>query len=174
MNKKELREKYKKIRKRITDKEEKSLIISNTLFKLEEFCKANVVGIYSSLSEEVDTKCIIEYCLKYNKKIAFPKVENSEMRFYYINNINDLNRVGSFGIMEPEGNNLAEDIEIMIVPGICFDRQNNRIGFGGGYYDKYLSKNRDIFKIGICFREQITEKIETNETDIKMDIIITD
>lgn len=174
MEKEEQRKKFKKIRQNIENKDEKSLAISNKVFLLKRFKESKSIGIYSSLPEEVSTKYIINYCLKNNKKIAFPKVEDDEIRFYYIENIDGLNNIGSFGILEPEGNKLAEDIELMIVPGICFDKQNNRIGFGKGYYDKYFQRNNNIFKIGICFKEQLTEALKTDDNDIKMDIIITD
>ena len=61
----------------------------------------------------------------------------------------------------------------MIIPGICFDKSKNRIGYGKGYYDKYLS-NTNIKKIGLCYEEQITKEIKSDKTDIRLDYLITE
>ena len=63
-------------------------------------------------------------------------------------------------------------IDLIIVPGVGFDQNNNRLGYGKGFYDHFL-KNKNIFKIGICFKEQLLDEIPVNEYDIKMDLIIT-
>ena len=72
-----------------------------------------------------------------------------------------------------EENDYEGKIDLIIVPGICFDKANNRLGFGKGYYDKYLA-NKNIKKFGICFKEQLLDDIPTDNNDIKMDLIITD
>lgn len=173
MNKIELRNKYKLIRKNISNKEEKSDIIINKILNLKEYKSAKTVALYYSLIDEVNTLKLIEKSLK-EKITLLPRVINdNEMTFFLIENINDL-EVGSFNIKEPTTNIEMNNIDLMIIPGICFDKNRNRIGFGKGYYDKYLC-NHDIYKIGICFDEQIFPKmIESNINDIKMDLIITE
>ena len=180
MNKIYLRKRFKFIRKQIKNKDEKSKTISKKVIENKAFLESNNIGIYSSLDDEVDTKYIIKYCLENNKKIAFPKIEGDEMNFYYIDSINELKNA-SYGIKEPDTKEIANYLDLIIVPGICFDKEMNRIGFGKGYYDKYLSKmnnnnyNKNIYKIGICFKEQLLEKeiIDASKDDIKMDMIIT-
>ena len=75
--------------------------------------------------------------------------------------------------MEPIGNSYHSNIDLIIVPGVSFDNFFNRLGFGMGYYDKYLSKS-NIYKIGLCFSEQMVSSLPTQKHDIKMDMIITE
>jgi len=99
------------------------------------------------------------------------------MNFYQISSVDDLKHKNNFGILEPNSNTLInpKDIDLMIVPGICFDLYNNRLGFGLGYYDKYLSnKQIHAYVLGICFEDQVLmdERIETNKYDVKVNKLI--
>lgn len=175
---KEIKRKYyKNVRKKIVNKEEKSDIIFNNIIKTDEYKNSNVIGIYKSLLNEVNTDKLINYSLINKKIVCLPKVEGNNMNFYRINYINEPLVKSSFNVFEPlskDVNRIDKDlIDLIIIPGICFDSNFNRLGFGKGYYDKYL-ENTNIKKIGICFNEQITNDLPTNEYDEKMDIIITD
>ena len=75
--------------------------------------------------------------------------------------------------MEPIGEEYTGNIDLIIVPGVIFDREKNRLGYGKGYYDRYLS-NKDIYKIGICFSDQVIDLLPSESHDIKMNIIITE
>lgn len=180
MDKKELRRKYILIRKNIAQRQLKSDKIFEKIIETDIFKKAKVIALYASKGEEVDTKRIAEYAINLNKTIAFPKTyEAGMMKFYRIDTLNDLEYSNSFKLYEPRESleNLINksDIELMIIPGVCFDEFNNRIGFGKGYYDRYLYGCDKIYKMGICFSEQITdEKILVNELDVKMNYIISD
>lgn len=176
INKTELRTKYKTLRKNIQDKENKSLIITNKIINHPKFKIAQTIAIYMNNDDEVITKYIIEECFNQNKKVCIPKVIGPhEMNFFYIAK-NEKLELSKFNILEPNNYNLVlkEDIELMIVPGICFDQNGGRIGYGKGFYDNYLN-NINPYKIGICFKEQllINESIELSENDIKMNEIIT-
>lgn len=180
MNKKELRKQYLKLRKTIYDKELKSKEIINKIISLDKYKKAKIIALYNSHEDEVNTQDLIKYSLENNKIVALPRVINkTEMNFYKITSLDELER-GTFGICEPieKEDNLVQpnEIDLMIVPGICFDRNKNRIGFGGGYYDRYLSKRKDIFKIGVCFEKQLVSdnEIEVRENDVKMNIVMTE
>lgn len=175
MNKIELRKKYLLIRKSIINKEEKSDIIFNKLISSDEYKKSHVIALYYSLKSEVNTLKLIEYSLKKNKIVLLPKVIEDYMIFYKIESLNSLNK-SNFGIMEPCSGIIFDknNIDLIVVPGVCFDIYLNRIGFGKGYYDKYLTNYNGI-SIGICFQEQIDdEKITSDKTDIKLKKIITD
>jgi 5-formyltetrahydrofolate cyclo-ligase len=172
MNKKELREKYISIRKNITNKEDKSNIIFNSIINDKDYINSKVIGIYKSLSNEVNTDRLIEYSLSIGKVVVLPKIDKDNMNFYLIDN-NTKYIKSSFGVEEPISNTVITDIDLFIIPGVVFDKFLNRIGFGKGYYDKYLD-NSDSIKIGICFEEQITNSIKTDSNDIKMNKIITD
>ncbi len=174
MNKQILRNKYLKIRKNINNKKELDDKIFNKVITLKEYKESNLVLTYASLKDEVDTFKIIEYSLKNGKKVAAPKCEEDIIKFYYISSLNDLSK-GKFNILEPITNNLVTDFEnsICIVPGVAFDKKNNRIGYGKGFYDKFL-KNYNGTKVGLTYRKCICEEIDNESTDIKMDRIIFD
>lgn len=133
MNKENLRKKYLELRKNIclSNKDKYNKEIFNRIIKLEEYLNSNLILTYVSLKDEVDTKGLIEYSLKLGKKVAVPKCIDKEMKFYLINSLFDL-REGNYGILEPIGEDIVNDFSnsICIVPGICFDKECNRIGYG--------------------------------------------
>ena len=172
MDKQELRKIMLDKRKRINNKEELSNIIINKIISLDIYKEANVIAIYNSLDNEVNTKDLINKSI-INKKVLLPKIVNNKIVFIKINK--DTNYTKSkIGVIEPIGNVYSDKIDLIIVPGVSFDRKLNRLGFGKGYYDKFLSNNNNIFKIGVCFDEQIINKLPTESHDIKMNLVITD
>ena len=173
MDKIELRKKYINIRKNILDKKEKSEAIFNRIIQREEYKHSKIIGLYKNLPSEVDTNGLIEYSL-HSKIVLLPKVNGNDIEFYRI--LDNCNYIKSdFGIYEPNNKEVYNGIiDLLLVPGICFDKNKDRIGFGKGYYDRFLY-NKSIKTIGICFDEQITDEvIETSEYDKKLDMIITD
>ena len=172
MNKQILRNKYKEIRKNIKDKEEQANIIFNKVINLEEYKQNNLILTYVSLKDEADTIKLIEHSLEIGKQIAVPKCEGDDIVFYYISGFEDLQE-GKFGILEPNTKEKVNDFtnSICIVPGIVFDKQNNRIGYGRGFYDRFLEKYKGV-KIGLTYKECICDKIDTDINDIKMDKVI--
>lgn len=174
MNKQILRNKYKEIRKNIKNKEVLDNNIFNKIIESKEYKQANLILIYVSLKDEVDTLELIEYSLRIGKKVAVPKCEGDNIVFYNINTLDDL-KEGSFKILEPITNEVIANFDdsISIIPGIAFDKENNRIGYGRGFYDRFLEEYNGI-KIGLTYRECICDKIDTDINDIKMDIVITD
>lgn len=172
MNKKEFRKKYLDVRKNITDKLEKSFTIQNKLLEILKPYK--VIGVYVSMKDEVSTDELINNLLHQSKIVVVPKVEGKEIKFYQIESLDELKPQGKYQIREPYNQKLfLDNIDTIVVPGICFDKKNNRLGYGGGYFDRYL-KDKNIYKIGICFEEQITDELSINENDIKMNAVITD
>jgi len=180
MNKKELRKQYLELRKTILNRDSKSKKVTDKIIFFDKYKEAKVIALYNSLEDEVSTQYLIKHSMENNKIVVLPKVINkNEMNFYKITSLDGLER-GAFGIKEPvddEDNLVRPDgIDLMIVPGVCFDRDKNRIGFGRGYYDTYLFNENNILKIGICFDEQLLkdEYIEVEDNDIKMDVVVTD
>ncbi len=176
MNKEELRKKFKIIRDNINNRDKKSSEIIKRLINTKEYQKSKVIALYSNISSEVETKELIKISLE-NKKVVLPKInKDNTMDFYEIKCLKDL-EIGAFNIKEPKVKNKKpikkEEIDLMIIPGICFDKNKNRIGYGKGYYDKYLS-NTNIKKIGLCYEEQITKEIKSDKTDISLDYLITE
>ena len=174
MNKQVLRKNYLNIRKDINgvDKRKYDNDIFNRIINLEEYKESKLILIYVSLECEVNTFKLIEYTLNIAKKVAVPKCEENNITFYEIKSLKDLEE-GKFGILEPKANKPVTDFNnsICIVPGVAFDKQNNRIGYGKGFYDRFL-KNYKGIKIGLTYKECICDKIDSDINDIKMDKVI--
>lgn len=179
MNKKEMRKFYKEIRKNIEPdrKKEESERICNELVGLIREKKCSEVLLYAPLAEEVDIMGVFND-LTNEVKMYFPRVSGEYMDFYSVENTENLHR-GTFGVYEP--NDDTDKIEfskereyLMIVPGIAFDKRGYRIGYGKGYYDKYLSSHNsyNIYKVGVCFEECVLEEIPYDEYDKKVDMIL--
>jgi len=172
MNKQILRNKYKDIRKNIKDKEKQNDVIFNKIINLEEYKQSHLILTYVSLKDEVDTMKLIRYSFKQGKKVAVPKCEGEDITFYYINSLEELEK-RKFGILEPKTNEIVNDFanSICIIPGVVFDKQNNRMGYGKGFYDRFLENYKGI-KTGLTYKECICDKIDTDINDIKMDKVI--
>lgn len=153
--------------------------ITDKLIQTKEYIDNENILVYVSYNQEVRTDRIIKHSITHKKKVYVPKVFKNEntkyMEFVRINSYKDL-APGYMGIMEPVSN----DYEILsdglvVMPGVAFDAQMNRIGYGGGFYDRYLQQHMSYFdKIAICFDYQVVEHIEAEQFDIKPDKIITD
>lgn len=172
-----LRKKYRNIRGNILNKAEKEEMIRKKVIDLIKIKNAKVIGLYASYKDEVNTFLLINELKHMNKIIVLPRMNNDqEMNFYCYNSYDELIK-NDYGILEPKKENTIIDpksIDVVIVPGLVFDIYKNRIGYGKGYYDKYL-KNTNIYKIGICFDEQIIdEEIASESFDVKMDLIISE
>ena len=176
--KQKLRQEYIKLRKQLENKKEKSKIIFNKLINDDDFINSNVIALYNSLDSEVDTNELIKYSLGIGKTVVLPKVSSNNLKFYKIKE-NEIFKKSSFGVLEPIDNInnlvLESSIDLVIVPGLCFDLNKNRLGFGKGFYDRFLI-NSNIKNIAICFDEQllINGNLPINHQDIKVQKIITD
>ncbi len=181
MEKEELRKKYIDIRKKVEDKTRKSDFICQKVLDTEEYKKAKIIACYKPLPTEVDTRLLIEEAINSGKMIVLPKVNGQELEFYIIKDLDNNNfEKSKIGVEEP--NPFCHEkidirlIDLVIVPGICFDKEGNRLGFGKGYYDRLLNKIKNIVSIGICFKEQMVQKnvIPVNSLDKKVDLVISD
>jgi 5-formyltetrahydrofolate cyclo-ligase len=155
--------------------------IIGTILELPEFANCKNIMLYLSFSKEVDTYPLAKWCLDNGKTVITPYCVQSKREIipYEINNLtNDLTK-STFGVMEPKHDLLKkvniEDIDLIIVPGVVFDEHCNRIGFGAGYYDRFLSKKlENTPAIGIAYDYQIIDQIPTGEYDVPLDFIITE
>ncbi len=176
MEKAEARKLYKEIRKAVDNKESKSLIIVSKVLELVK--DKNCIGIYYPIKDEVDTKPLIESLLSQNKKVALPVTSEDGMEFYAIESLNDLKNGEIYDYLkEPDPLKTQKvspnDIDVMICPGLAFDKSGHRMGYGGGYYDRYL-KDLPCYKVGLCFSELLLEDIPFCEHDVMMDLVVTD
>ena len=162
MKKEFLRKKYKEKRDNIKNKVTKDNLIYQKVINNKDILSSKTLLIYISINSEVDTIKIINYFLN-TKNIAVPKIIDNDMFFCYVTNLNELTS-GKYNIPEPTNENIVTDFDnaICIVPGICYDKENYRIGYGKGYYDRFLSKNK-IKTIGLCYKECMIEKIDNDK-----------
>ena len=128
--------------------------------------------IYHDFNNEVCTKHLINYLLENNKKVFLPKIIKDEMCAVPFNKQSTLS-LNKFKIYEPNGAPQEIDTFVCIMPLLAVDKKGNRIGFGKGYYDKFL-KNKNCLKIGLCYDFQILDNIATENHDIPIDIIISE
>jgi 5-formyltetrahydrofolate cyclo-ligase len=177
-SKKELRIRMRNLKKAF-DKEVLKEWSEEITEKLEEtniFRLSSVIGCYHSLPDEVNTHTAIE---RWNltKELYLPVVisdKDMEMVRY---SADSLNESGTFGISEPilKGENrLSKKLDLLIVPGMAFDTDGNRLGRGKGYYDRFLSANDIPYIIGICYDFQLLDHIPTEPFDRRMNMIITE
>ncbi len=174
--KKGIRSHVLKVRNQMTESEwdDKSHRIYEKVVNHPFFLAADTVYCYVDYRHEVGTKEIIAEAWNQNKKVAVPKVEDDEMNFYYIRNHSDL-KEGYRGIWEPQECVKATDENpLVILPGVAFDVQGNRIGYGKGFYDKFLMKHPNCRTIALGFKLQIVDKIPTDAYDIQPNILITE
>lgn len=135
---------------------------------------AAAVCFYYPLGKEVNLLAAAAKALEERKKVAFPKTEGDEIRFYQVENLKDF-REGSFHVMEPVSDKrLMETTPLVLTPGLVFDRQKNRMGYGRGYYDRFAAGTPDAVKVGIAYEMQITEQIPVDGYDVPMDYILTE
>ncbi|MDD5937155.1 MAG: 5-formyltetrahydrofolate cyclo-ligase [Clostridiales bacterium] len=177
------------IRKRILDNRDqlsnnqiktKSNAILEQLIQMEAVRTASDLYTYVSFGSEVDTFGLIRWAFTNGKNVYVPRIiSKGIINFYRIQSLGEL-VPGKFGILEPiseeVGNFGRRKDQVMILPGIAFDRDKNRIGYGGGYYDRYLEKyDQGISaKIAVGFELQMMDAIEPNEFDKKVDSIVTE
>ena len=175
MNKSQIRKKILRIRKQ--KKIKKFIInfdlISNILKRKK--VSGKIIGGYYPYNYEIDVLQILE---KFEKKkfiITLPKIrKNSQMNFYQWS-INDPLAINEFGIPEPISK-MVKHPDVLLVPLVAFDKNFNRIGYGGGFYDRYIKKikkKKKVLTIGFAYCFQKVKKIPTNKHDIRLDFIIT-
>lgn len=179
MDKQELRKILREERKNIL-KSQKAVydkIISEKIIDSVYYKKAKQVLVFASTDEEFDTQYIIEHCRVENKAVYYPVCLDSKgnMEFFKVNSHKDLH-IGRYNILEPYTAcepYKPKDNDIIIVPALSADKRKYRIGYGGGYYDRFL-KNFNGVSICPCYSELYRDNLPTDEYDIKVSIVATD
>ena len=175
MNKKELRSAIRE-KKRAMSEElilRKSNALKNKFLATDAYRQAAAIYGYLPYNQEVRTVPILEQALRDGKKVAVPKVYGDNMKFIYLD---DLSRVakGYAGIPEPIDDGPVADDEgaLVLMPGLAFDPQGHRIGYGGGFYDRFLEREPHHPTVALCYDFQMFQKLETEEFDIPVDLVI--
>jgi 5-formyltetrahydrofolate cyclo-ligase len=161
--------------------EQKSKLVISKLKDLEVYKKSKTILAYLNTQNEVITTDFISECIKEGRAVYLPVVlkEQNQLEFYRVFNVNTDIHLGKFRIYEPAANPNnrvgLEAIDVVIVPGIAFDTKKNRLGYGGGYYDRFLKDLApEVTKIGLGFDLQIIDEIPVESFDISMNIVITE
>jgi 5-formyltetrahydrofolate cyclo-ligase len=147
--------------------------IMSRLLEEERIKRARTILLYHSLADEVNTHRLVDFLAK-DKTILLPKVVSADtMTLHIYHDSQDL-QIGAYGIMEPTGPLFTkyDSIDVAVIPGMAFDRDNNRLGRGKGYYDRLLIQIPNTYKIGLCFDFQYLDKIPSDIYDVKMDKVL--
>ena len=175
MDKKLLRKQIREQKRAMTEGQitEKSAALTKLFLESEAYRSAKSIYGYLPYNQEVRTVALLEQAQKDGKRVAVPKCYGDEMRFLWLD---DLTRVekGYCNIPEPidDGPIADDETALVLMPGLAFDLQGHRIGYGGGFYDKFLAEEPNHPKIALCYDFQVLPHLETEEFDIPVDAVI--
>jgi len=175
MDKKTLRKTIREQKQAMTPQQiaEKSEKLKALFLETPQYQQAKTLYGYLPYNQEVRTVPILQQALADGKQVAVPKVYGDKMKFILLT---DLDRVaeGYAGIPEPvEDTPVAEDsTALVLMPGLAFDREGHRIGYGGGFYDKFLSCEPNHPTVALCYDFQVLEKLETEAFDVPVDLVL--
>lgn len=178
MSKSELRKYFSHLRNSIKNEERKKIdkLIIDKVINSDFFDACDTVLIYVSVGSEIDTKDFISHLFSVGKKVAVPYCSNNRMDFYEISSFDDLIDF-QFGIPTVDINHAKKAIitknTLCFVPAYAFDEQGYRLGYGGGYYDKFLAKN-SVRSVGLCRKSFFIKSLPREQHDIKVEIIVTE
>ena len=181
MDKKELRRYIREQKRHFTPQQlgEMSFGIMSSLLSNSHIQKADAILMYHSLPDEVDTHSALDKLLAMGKKVLLPKVvSETEMTIHEYTGQDSLLPSEPYGILEPTTPEFSisnfQFAIVIVVPGMAFDKHGHRLGRGKGYYDRFLSRIPNIYKIGVCFPFQLIDKVPSEPTDILVDEVLTD
>ena len=178
-DKKQLRKHFTEIRKAEKSRD-KDIRIAERLLSHERVMSADTILIYASFGSEIDTWELADKLLQAEKKIAFPRCgKDGAMTFHLVESIEKLRSgsTGKYGIYEPDSSlpePVITDRTICIVPGLAFTGKGERLGYGGGYYDRFLSQHTEIFTVAAAYEAMITDSLPVQEHDVKIKNIVTE
>ena len=180
--KKEYRKKGKQVRAALSAEEraQKSRELERRLFQWEPFMIAENVSVFMSFRDEVETHHLIDIMRVTGKRVYVPIVdkENNDLLLSLFHGYDELEK-SDLGILEPRINpsriKEVDELDFILVPGLLFSKDGDRLGFGGGYYDRLLAKlSPDVPRVGICFEEQVVDFVPTGSYDESLDAVVTD
>lgn len=175
MDKKTLRTKIREQKRAMTPEmiEAASEKLVQMFLKTELYCNAKTLYGYLPYNQEVRTVPILQQALADGKKVAVPKVYGNEMKFIYLSDLTQVAE-GYAGIPEPIADGPVGDdpTALVLMPGLAFDKEGHRIGYGGGFYDKFLAEEPNHSTIALCYDFQVVENLPTEEFDIPVDCVL--
>ena len=175
MDKKELRKAIREKKRAMSAEEieQKSQALTEAFLRSAAYQSAKTIYGYLPYNQEVRTVPMLEQALRDGKRVAVPKCYGDEMRCIYMVDLSAVEK-GYAGIPEPIADEPVADDEsaLVLMPGMAFDPQGHRIGYGGGFYDKFLAKEPDHPTLALCYDFQVLPHLETEEFDIPVDTVI--
>ena len=175
MNKQELRRTSRERKRAMTEEEivERSNALAEKFYNTPAYQAASTIYGYLPYNQEVRTVPMLQRALDEGKRVAVPKVYGEEMRFIYLEDLTQVSK-GYAGIPEPIADApVAEDKQaLVLMPGLAFDPQGHRIGYGGGFYDKFLAKEPHHPTLALCYEFQMQAHLDTEEFDIPVDTVL--
>lgn len=158
--------------------EEKSLLIQKLVEGSDFFHRAGSISCYVAKGNEVQTEGLIRRSLELGKRVCVPFVEGMNLGFSELRDFGEL-AGGTFGILEPrpEYRRVVDGrrVGVVMVPGLVWDDRGQRIGYGRGYYDRYLSTLKPVTaKVGLVFQLQMVERVPTSGNDVRVDFMVTE
>jgi 5-formyltetrahydrofolate cyclo-ligase len=181
--KEELRKKYLQERSEIPQNKISSWSqkINKQFLKLPQLETAKKVMAYASMRKEIETFDLMEELLDqgYLLYLPYTRKDQIDLGTAQINDLDSELKEGVYGVQEPvariRGEEVPEDLDVIVVPGACFTPEGYRIGYGGGYYDSFLSKHANgALKVGFCYDRFIVDSIPVEEHDVPVDLIVTE
>ena len=175
MDKKTLRKQIRDLKKVMTEDQivSASLRLGELFYNHPLYIQAKTIYGYLPYNQEVRTVAMLEQALRDGKKVAVPKVYGEEMRFIYLDDLSQIEK-GYCGIPEPVADGpIAEDpTALVLMPGLAFDAAGHRIGYGGGFYDRFLAQEPNHPTLALCYDFQMVEHLDTEEFDIPVDCVL--
>ena len=175
MDKKALRKAIRQQKAAMTPEqiEKASAELCRQFLATEQYQKATTVYGYLPYNQEVRTEPILEHALRDGKQVAVPKIFGDKMEFIYLSGL-DAVAPGYAGIPEPVADEpVARDATaLVLMPGIAFDKSGHRVGYGGGYYDRYLAREPGHPTVALCYGFQLFESLDTEEFDVPVDLVL--
>lgn len=180
LTKKEVRSEVKELKKSLSESQikEKSTWICEKIFEMVKDREPSIISLFLSMPDEVRTGHLVDLLWAQGKhEVVVPRVEDKTTMCFYTHLPNKELKRSNYGILEPIDAPSAERIpQIMIVPGVAFDLEGGRVGYGRGYYDRFFAKHKDVItdRIAICYDLQILDKVPMDEYDQRMHSIVTE
>ncbi|MDT8421833.1 MAG: 5-formyltetrahydrofolate cyclo-ligase [Desulfuromonadales bacterium] len=153
-----------------------SLIAQRMLVESEPFADASCIALYCPTRGEVATDLLFNVALRQRKKVCYPRVNGERMAFIEVDDLGCLSS-GSFGLLEPEGGREVPvaELDLMVLPGVAFDRYGYRLGYGKGFYDRELhSAGFSGVLVGLCFGFQLLDRLPVERHDVPVDCLVTE
>lgn len=175
MDKTELRREIRARKRAMTEAkiEERSARLAQLFFASRAYQNAKTIYGYLPYNQEVRTVPMLERALKDGKKVAVPKVYGDEMKFLYLDDLTAVAK-GYAGIPEPIADEPVahDETALVLMPGLAFDPQGHRIGYGGGFYDKFLAAEPNHPTLALCYEFQMLPKLDVEDHDIPVDTVL--